>query len=319
MANAYIDKITMAQVIGTAYDTSTVRALRPQYIFDAVCREKEWDLNTNPTKGDTMIFTTLAAWSSNTGALDPTTSTISGSQTLTHTRRSVSLTLYGDHAILDVMEMKKETFIDSLADAAFNMTDMGMNSLNKLARAAIDLNKFSNETSGTISSTYHYYGSSGTATNIGPMRAIDIRSIVSDLRGANVRPFDDGNYMCIINPVQYTQLRADSDNASWSDIAESGVSELAKEIAKAHPQVFEQCRFVINTEVLGAGSNTVTAYIVGREGCGKAIGHNLRVRTKSTLDGSHESLLTMFWDFLGGYKIIRREAIRTIQTSGTKA
>ena len=38
MANTFNDVASMAQVIATSFDNMTVRPLRPNYIFDAVCQ-----------------------------------------------------------------------------------------------------------------------------------------------------------------------------------------------------------------------------------------------------------------------------------------
>jgi len=318
MASSYIDKSTLAQVIGTTFDTSSVRPLRPNYIYDAVTREKEWDLNRSPIKGDTIQFAVLSAWSANTGALSPTAVTIAGQETLTHTRRTVSLTPYGRHTTLDMFESNAETFINEVSDAVFNLTDQAMNSLNKLARNAIDLNKYSNETSGTLSGTYHAYGSYGAgASTVGPLNAKDVRRVVSELRGDNVQAFPDGFYYGIISPTQYTQLRADSDNSAWSKSAENVESGVSL-IRRGSVGEFEGVKFFVDNEVAGNGTSTISAYFMGREHVGKAIGKDIRVASKSTLDGSHENIMTLFWDFLGGYKIIRREAGRIVECSSTK-
>ena len=316
MANNFIDSTSLATVIGTSFDGMTVRPLRPEYIFDGVSQEKMWNLNTNPNRGDTMVFVVQSALSANTAALDPTAATITGSQKTSYTRKNVSLNLYGDHAVEDILQFRAETFVDDALDIAFAMQDQAMNSLNLIARDAMDKNRFSNEASGTISSTYHFYGSSGTASNIGPLRAIDVRKIVSKLKGDNVRPFEDGNYLAIIDPVQSTQLRAETGNAAWKEAAVAGDGS-ATRIWAGDIGVFENTRFIVNNTVKGAGSNTITAYFVGREAVGKAMGRDLRVTTKSTLDGPHENLLTFFWDTLVGYRVIRREALRTIETNGT--
>ena len=97
MAGNFIDIASQAIAISTMIDKMTVRPLRPKYIFDGVAKQKLWNLNTNPTKGDTVEFPVLAAFSANTAALDPTATTI-GSQTTTYTRSSVALQLYGDHS-----------------------------------------------------------------------------------------------------------------------------------------------------------------------------------------------------------------------------
>jgi hypothetical protein len=319
MASTFLDKTTLAQIIGTSFDNISVRPLRPRYIFDAVAQEKNWNLNTNPNRGDALQFAVLSALSANTAALDPTTATITGSQTSTYTRRSVLLEAYGDHAVVDMYESRAETFVDEVSDIVFNLTDQAMNSVNVLARAAMDLNKYSNETSGTLSGTYHGYGSYGIGSSTaGPLKAINIREVVADLRGRNVPTFEDGFYRCILHPIQYTQLRADSDNAAWSKVAESGLSELANQIARANPDTFEGVRFIMNTEVAGASSGTISAYIMGRDFVGKAIGRDVGVRVNPVMHGPQANLMTVFWNALLGYKIIRRESGVIIETSSTK-
>jgi N4-gp56 family major capsid protein len=319
MASTFLDKTTLAQIIGTIFDNVSVRPLRPRYIFDAIAQEKRWNLSSQPKKGDTMQFAVLSALSSNTATLDPTTTTITGSQTSTYTRRTVSLTPRGDHASIDMFESNAETFLDEVSDVVFNLTDQAMNSINKLSRAAMDLNKYSNETSGTLSSTYHYYGSYGAGSStIGPFIAKTIREVVADLRGDNVPTFEDGFYRCVIHPINYTQLRADSDNAAWSKVAESGLNEFANQIARANPDTFEGVRFILNTEVAGAGTGTISAYVMGRDFVGKALGRDVGVKVNDVLAGPHENIMTVHWNALLGYKIIRRESGRIIECTNTK-
>jgi hypothetical protein len=152
---------------------------------------------------------------------------------------------------------------------------------------------------------------------MGPLRARDIREIVSDLRGANVPTFDDGFYRCIISPKQYTQLRSDSNNASWRVFAEAGISELSQQIARANPDTFEGVRFLINNQVSGAATGTISAYLMGPDFVGKDVGKDVNVQINPVLQGVQQNLLVTHWNALVGYKIIRRESGRIIQTSST--
>jgi N4-gp56 family major capsid protein len=312
----FIDVTTLSTVLGTMFDPRSIRPFKPAYVFDAAAQARTWNQNTNPTRGATIVFPVLSALSTNTAALTPTTATLSGGSALTYTRRSVSLELYGNHSTLDTIESHNETFIDDFSDAAWQLADQGMASLNILARVAMDKQKFGNEVSGTVSSTYNLYGSSGTATHIGPLKSVDIRNVVSKLRANNVPSFSDGLYHAIITPAQYTQLRSDSDAAGWSETAKYVGKE---ELFMGDMGVFEGVRFIVNNEVLGKGTATTTSYFFGEDFVGKAIGYDLRVGTKSTLDGPHENLLSMYWDALVGYKIIRRESGYLIHTSATAA
>jgi len=198
MANNFVDKITMAQIIGTIFDTSAVKPLRPKYIFDGLAKEKEWELSRMPKRGDTLQFTVFSALSANTSALDPTTSAITGSQKLTYTRKTVSLEAYGDHSTIDTFEMSNETFLNEVSDHVFGLSDQALNSRNKLARSAFDSNRYANGASGTLSSTYHFYASNGTASSMGAMKALDVRKMRAKLEGDNVERFGNGAYLAII-------------------------------------------------------------------------------------------------------------------------
>lgn len=313
---AFIDKTTLAQVIATSFDSAVIRPLRPKYIFDEVCKEKLWNLNTNPNKGDTMVFVSLAAESANTAAASSTATTINAGGTLTHTRRSVTLVLYGTYSVVDLKESHAETFVDDVSDAAFNLSDQARNSLNLLAKAAMDLNKFGNEVSGTLSNTYHRYGSygAGTPSTVGPMKAKDIRAIVSQFRGDNVEPFEEGLYRGIINNVQYTQIRSETDGAAWTETLKyvDNSQLLIGDIG-----VFEGVRFIVNNQVTGQGTNTVSSYFLGREFCGKAIGADLEIKSGDKMEGRFDNLLKLFWTALVGYKIIRREAGIIMETTNS--
>jgi N4-gp56 family major capsid protein len=315
MANNFVDIQSQAIIIATMIDKMTVRPLRPRYIFDGVAKQKEWNLNTNPTKGDKVEFPVLAAFSANTAALDPTTAAITGSKKPSYTRSNVSLELYGDHSTIDIMEFRPETFADAITDIAWSLMDQGMNSLNKLARDVLDGNAYTLPASrGTFSTTYHGYASGdGTAGQMGPIKAIDVRRVISEFKAANVMPFSDGYYVGIVTPAQSTQLRSETGNAAWTAPAISGDAS-AQRVWNGDIGTFEGCRFIVNTENY-ALTNTAFAYFVGDDSLGKAIGTDLTVKLNSTLHGNHENLLGIHWHALVGYKVIRRDGVRIISSS----
>jgi hypothetical protein len=152
---------------------------------------------------------------------------------------------------------------------------------------------------------------------MGPLRAVDVRKIVADMKGDNVMPFEDGNFVAIVDPNQSTQLRAETGNAAWR--AAYTVGDLAvQNVFNGEIGIFENVRFVVNNEVSGSGTNTVSGYFFGREGIGKAIGRDVSVSMKPELEGPQSNLAVMRWNALVGYKIIRREAIRIIETTNSQ-
>jgi len=319
MATAYIDVQSQAQVIATSFDNMTVKPLRPRYIFDAVAQEKHWNLNSTPVKGNTISFPVLSAFSANTAALSGTNVAFGGGTKTVFTRRSAVLGVYGDYSEIDVLEFEPETFVDIMGDVAFSNQDQGMNSLNRVARAEIDKNQYSNEVSGTLSATYHYYasGASATASSMGQLRAVDVRRVVADMKADNVLPYEDGNYIGIVHPNVSTQLRSETGNAAWSDAVLAGDSAVQRRF-NGIIGTFEGVNFIVNNEVAGAGTGTYSSYFLGREGVGKAIGKDLQVSMNPVLQGPHSSVAVMRWNALVGYKIIRREAIRIVSSIGTQ-
>lgn len=313
MANNFNDATSQAAIIATAFESMSVKAFRPAYVFDNVAQEKLWNLPTMPNRGDALQFTRLAALSANTGALDVTATTL-GSQKNAYTRVSVSMDAYGDHMTMDTLELGNESFVDAVSDGAFLMQDQGMNSVNLLARDAIDKNQYSNTVSGTLSSTYHYYASNGTASSMGVLKAIDIRKVVADLKGANVPTFEDGYYIGIIDPNVATQLRSETGNAAWGGAVLAGDQSVQRRF-NGDIGTFEGVRFISSTECRKQGTGTVSTYFLGRDGVGKAVGRNLQVSVKPDLDGPHSNLLTIRWNCLLGYGIVRRESIRVISSS----
>ena len=316
MASTFIDTTTAAAVIGTMFDSVTVRELRPNYPFDAVAQEKVWPLSTPPQKGDAISFPNLSALSANTAALDSTNDSVAtGAEKLTYTRRTASLSLYGDHASVDVLGLVPEAFADVVSDAAWAIRDQAMNSLNKIARQAMDLNRYSNEASGTISSTYHAYGSSGTASNIGPLKAKDVRIAYEHLKSNNVQTWPDGYFRAIVAPIGIQQIRAESGNAAWRAAAvNDGASG---PVANAEIGSFEGFMFIADNTVKGAGTQTITSYWMGREAVGKAVGKDVSVGMNSTMRGVHENLAIIRWNALIGYKVIRRIALYTVEHDNT--
>jgi hypothetical protein len=318
MANTHIDVSNIGNVIGTLYDGNSVRELRPEYIFDAMSQEKVWNMGRPPVKGDTMVFPLISAYSSNTAALDPTSDDISsGATTLTSTRRSVSLEAYGDHSVVDVFEAEPEAFTDLVADVGWAVRDQGFNSINLLARNTMDLNKYSNEASGTISSTYHSYGSSGTVGSFGPLKAVDIRRVYTQLRGANVQSWPDGFYRAIVAPRGAQQLRAETGNDAWRAFQNNNSNAGSQGIEQASIGTFEGFAFFPNNQVEGVDTGTISAYFMGREAVGKAVGKDLMVTPNRNLRGTHENLLIIKWNALIGYKVVRRVALHTVHHNNT--
>jgi N4-gp56 family major capsid protein len=314
MANNFVDVASQAAIIATAFDNMAVKPLRPNYVFDGVAQEKVWNLPTMPNKGDNITFTRLSALSANTGALDPTAAAGTASQKSTFVRVSVPMTLYGDHTIIDTLQLGNESFVDAVSENAFLMQDQAMNSQNLIARDAIDKNQYSNTVSDTLSSTYHYYASNGTVSSMGVLKAIDVRKVVADLKGANVPTFEDGFYMAIIDPNVATQLRSETGNAAWGAAVLAGDQSVQRRF-NGDLGTFEGVRFISSTECRKQGTGTVSTYFMGKDGVGKANGVPVRVSVKPELGGDHSNLLTIRWNGLFGYGIVRRESIRIVSSS----
>ena len=318
MANLFNDKLNLSAVVGTSFDSTCFKPLRPKYVFESMTKEKTWNLNTNPNKGDAIVFTVLGAWSANTAALSPTAATIVGSQTLSKTRKSIAMTLYGDKTIMDTLELKAESFQDDFSDAAFNLADQAYNSMNTLVRATMDLNMYVNGISGTKSILYHMYASGGfttatTAAACGPLKAKDVRAVVAKLRSTNVQPFADGKYRAIISSAQYTQLRADTENSAWSN---SILYSDGAYLAVGAMGDFEGVTFFVSDEVTKSATYH-TAYFIAPEFIGKAIGKDISVNTNPVLHGPFGNLMIMHWTALVGYGIIRREAGIIVESDTT--
>lgn len=316
MANNFIDVVNMAQVIGTNFSPDTVYPLRSQPIFDALAQERNWSENRAPRQGDTIVFPVLAGLSANTASLDTTAATITASQKGTYTRRTVTIGAYGDHGVIDMLQTPVTTFVDTFVDHVQLLTDQAMDSQDVLARAAMDANAYAGETQSTYSGTYHYYASNATNTSgMGPLKARDVREVVTDMKNANVPRYPDGYYRCVLSPIQAEQLRSETGMAAWRD--PHSYSDPA-DIYSGEIGVFEGCRFIESPRVKAVSTSEYFAYFMGRDFVGKANGRPLRVSTKSTLDGTHENLLTIYWDVLVGYKIIRRASGRIVSCSTTR-
>jgi N4-gp56 family major capsid protein len=315
MANNFVDVVSQAQVIATAYSSEVLKPLRPNYVFDQVAKRKVWEMSRPPIKGDVLQFPVLGAIAANTAALDPTASAITGSVKTVYTRRNVTLNLYGDHATIDTLQLPAESFVEVAGDVAWSLTDQAMNSMNLVARAALTNNKFANETSGTLSTTYHFYGSDATASTMGPLKAIDVRKIKEKMLSDNVQPFENGMYVCILHPAVSTQLRAETGNASWGAAVLAGDSAVQRRFNGSIGN-FEGIEFVVNNQVPNL-TNTATSYFIGADALGKGIGSELRIKPKSSMSGNHDNLLTIYWDSLVGYRIIRRESCRVLSSTNT--
>ena len=314
MATNFIDVQSQAAVIATALDSMSLKPLRPNYVFDSVAKEKIWNLPQMPTKGDKVQFPVLGAFSANTAALDATSTALNGGTKTSYTRSTVSLAAYGNYSVIDTFVYGSEGFVDIVSDVAYSLGDQAMNSLNNIARAAIDKNRYSNAVSGALSSTYHYYGSNATASSMGPLKAVDVRKIVRDLKASNVPTFEDGYYVGIVTPTVANQLRAETGNASWGAAVLAGDGSVQKRFT-GDIGTFEGVRFVVDNQCSGAATGTISSYFLGKDGVGKAVGRDVGVSLKPDLDGPHSNLLTVRWNALVGYGIIRRDAIRILESN----
>lgn len=303
-------------VIGTTFSGVTLMPLRPKYPFDALAVARTWDLNSSPSKGDAVTFPVLGAWAANTAAMDSTTTDYSGGSVLAYTRKSIALSPYGNYSVYDTEVARMETFSNEISDMAFQLADQGMNSINLVCRTVMDLNRFSNGVSGTLSATSGIYASSGTVSTMGALKAKDVRAIVSSFKDNKVQPYTDGFFYAVITPSQKTQLRADSDAAGWTESAKYNANGDMLKI-NGDLGVFEGVRFIESSECKKL-TNTHFGYFLGQDAIGKAIGKDMSVKTNPTLAGPYGNLLTMSWTALLGYKVLRSEALIVIQSKSVK-
>jgi N4-gp56 family major capsid protein len=304
MANNFIDVSNQAAIIATALDDVTILPFRPKYPFDGNAQAKRWNLNRMPRKGDNVQFLKLGGLSADTAALDTTATAINAGQKTVYTRASISMDAYGKYSTLDTLELGNESFIDASVDAAWQLADQAAASLDVLARAAFN--------GITGSSTYVLYGSNGTASNLGPLKSVDIRKAVTSLRSGSVPTFDDGYYHCILSFTQAQQLRAETGEAAWR--VPSNRNNGAMEIYNGDIGVYEGVRFIASDQVSGAATNTIHAYLFGKEFVGKAVGFDPQVSMKPEMEGPHSNLAVIRWNALVGYGIIKRAAGRVIIT-----
>ena len=321
MPDVYTGTSALTTDVATAWSTTTYKALRPQLYWDRFATEK----GTTQHDAAAIAFTLWTDLAAATTALSEAADV--DAVPLATSTVSVTLVEYGNAAI-PTAKVRATSFINIDPDVA---NIVGFN-------AGVSLDTIVRDVA--VAGTNVIYGSGGTDTpttrgGVGTgidaddtLSLDDIRLAVARLRTANVMNFDGDSYAGIIHPHVSYDLRSEtglthfSDPVAYSDPERRWNGEIGK---------VEGVRFMESPRaglVANAGDGgAVDVYqtmIFGREGIAKAWsngggydgGANPTIVIADKADNLNR-FRAVGWKWLGGYGILRQDALQRIETSSS--
>jgi N4-gp56 family major capsid protein len=305
--------------VKAAYERAIYTGLRPHLFADAIATVRP-TMQTQP--GSSVIFTINTDLASASAAIDESVDV--DPATLAATTATVTLAEYGN--AVEVTE--------NLLGVSFDYPAFDRGAAERIAWNAgisqddvawIKLVAGSNvryATGGTTDPT-----SRDTVEANDVLTAHDIRRAFTDLKAANVMPFENGFYRAFLSPPVVMDVREETGSGSWRVPAEYTPSD--QQIANGSIGAFEGFEFIEASRLpvfADAGSSTTLTDVypslfVGREALAKAyaspvVGPYPSIRIRPAVD----KLLrfhSVGWYWNGGYAIFRQAAIRRVESSSS--
>lgn len=314
MADAYTDTAAMLSD-QVAYDRLAYFALRPELYFDG-CADVKPTHQTAP--GSSVKFTIISDLAVASTALNESTDV--DAVAMSDSQVEVVLEEYGN-AVLTTAKLRGTSFLNVSVDAA---NVVGWNAGESIDTIARDLLKAGTNvryaTGGTTDPTAR-----NTVEPEDTLTAHDVRRILADLRGANVKHFGNGYYKAFIHPDVSLDLREETGAAAWRD---PHTYSQPGEIWNGSIGAFEGFEFIETPRApvfADAGSSTTLTDVyatifIGKQAFAKAFsmetGSLPRVRLTPVTDKLHR-LHGVGWFWLGGYKRFRESALRRVESSSS--
>ncbi len=150
-----------------------------------------------------------------------------------------------------------------------------------------------------------------------------IRTAVTKMKDNNVKPFEDGLYVCIMHPNVLHDLRSSADFKDWQAYTEAGV----KKMHNGEIGYIEKVRFVESTNALieRVGTDTTHAvyhsFLLGRGGYGTTSvdGRGLETVIKSfeQAGGPLNQSMTAGWKTVVGARVTNDEAVLDLMSGSS--
>jgi N4-gp56 family major capsid protein len=305
--------------VKAAYDRAIYTGLRPHLFADAIATVKP-TMQTQP--GSSVIFTINTDLASASAAIDESVDV--DPATLAASQVTVTLAEYGN--AVEVTE--------NLLGVSFDYPAFDRGAAERIAwNAGVSQDDLA--WIKLIAGSNVRYATGGSTTPTGRtsvepedvLTAHDIRRAFTDLKAANVMPFENGFYRAFLSPHVTIDIREESGSGAWRIPAEYTPSD--QQIANGSIGAFEGFEFIEANRMpvfADAGSSTTLTDVypsifVGREALAKAyaqpvVGPYPSIRIRPAVD----KLLrfhSVGWYWNGGYAIFRQAAVRRVESSSS--
>lgn len=291
----------------TAYQRSAFFALRAGTVFDQFAKVKPGDL-TSPGNPVSFLF-----WSDMTLATTALTETVDvDAVALSDSQVTVTPAEYGDAVLLTIRIRTDDFLIGFDADVA-NLLNYGMvNTIDRLARTAID-----------ASGTEVIHSDATAETDLVAGDGLDVahvRNQRAKLAGSSVATWDGSSYAGVIHPDVAYDFKAETGDGSWAGVGqrqEGGARIFNDEIGKyANIRFIESPRCKVSD---GGGAGTVdsyTSYFFGQEFLAKAES----IPPHMVLGPVTDKLMRfqpLGWHLYAGWGELRSAALRRVLTASS--
>lgn len=266
---AVTDTTTLTKPIQDLYNKSTSLGFTENGQFWKSATVKKVDA----TGGKSAVFDVLTVGAISTAALAETGA--GTPVTLAMTQKTVTLVEYGDNSQV-TKKVNLTSYSNNLAHAAWKMGHMASDTLDKLARGALDA-----ETGATWNSFAGSATSVVTTTITDELTGDNVREAFALLRARKATTLPGGYFLCYIHPHVLKDIKDETTNSSFT------VKELYNGTERIQPirdevGQFEGFRFVMTsmgnlqskagdgTTTSAASADVYTTYFVGDEALGQA-------------------------------------------------
>lgn len=290
----------------TAYQRSAFFALRSQLVFDQFAKVKPGSL-TSPGTPVSFLF-----WSDMSVATTALTETVDvDAVALSDSQVTVTPAEYGD-AVLLTIRIRTDDFLIGFDSDVANLLNYGMvNTIDRLARTAMDAG-------GT--EVIHTGATAETDIVVGDVLTVAlVRNQRAKLTGGSVMPWDGTSYAGVIHPDVAYDIKAETGDGSWTAAAQySGVERIwNNEIGTyAGIRFIESPRAKISD---GGGSGTVdsyTTYFFGQEMLAKAESIPAHMVLGPVTDKLNR-FQPLGWHTYAGWGVLRSTALRRVLTASS--
>lgn len=307
-APAPVVDITLGgQFVTKAYDLAVYPSLRPELIFDQFATVRPTRLTH---RGGSARFSFVDDIAEQTTPLLENIDV--DSVTLTSKALTVSMREYGT-AVTNTALLRGTSMIAMDPLIAERVGYNAGLSIDTLARTALDAASITYDDSTT-----------GTITEIGAsssyLNGLLLQEAVATMQADNVRPFQGGNYVCVVSPYQAQHLKYDTSDTGWRYVTTRNEGTAGNSIYMGEIGMYEGVRIIVNNHLTSNG----TAYFMGAEALAKVysdapgFGPNPRVVISPVVDKLRR-FATVGWYHLVGYSVFRNDALIRIKTaSGLK-